>query len=299
MNKFMKVLAASALVATALTGCGSKAKYAKVGFGMVTTISQGKVNTTMATVGLDGDGKVQYLDIDCAQQNEAATGDDLKSKYEKKEAYGMKGDSPIGKEWNEQIDAFTAWAKDKTLDDIAKVETMDYHGGKAAKTGSDLAAGCTIVIDDMLAAVAEAGANAKEVEADKIGAGETTSISQGKVNTTAVSVALDADGKIVWSSIDCAQQDTKATGDALKSKYEKKEAYGMKGDSPIGKEWNEQIDAFTAWAKGKTADEVAKVETMDYHGGKAAKTGTDLAAGCTIVIDDILSALAEAAAAAK
>ncbi len=34
---------------------------------------------------------------------------------------------------------------------------MDYHGGKAAKTGSDLAAGCTIVIDDIQAAMAEAG----------------------------------------------------------------------------------------------------------------------------------------------
>ena len=298
MNKFMKVLAASALVATALTGCGSKAKYAKVGFGMVTTISQEKVNTTMATVGLDGDGKVAYLDIDCAQQDTKATGDALKTKYEKKEAYGMKGASNIKKEWNEQIDAFTAWAKGKTLDEIANVKTKDFHGGKAP-ADADLAAGCTIVIDDMLAAVKEAGEKSVEVEADKIGAGETTSISQEKVNTTAVSVALDADGKIVWSSIDCAQQDTKATGDALKSKYEKKAAYGMKGASKIKKEWNEQIDAFNAWAKGKTADEVAKVETMDFHGGKAAKTGTDLAAGCTIVIDDVLSALAEAAAAAK
>ena len=38
---------------------------------------------------------------------------------------------------------------------------MDFHGGKAANTGTDLAAGCTIVIDDFLGAYAEAIANAK------------------------------------------------------------------------------------------------------------------------------------------
>lgn len=167
MNKLLKVLAASALVATVLVGCGKKnetttsgeegAKYAKAGFGMVTTISDGKVNTTMATVGLDKDGKVNYIDVDCAQQDAEATGDNLLSKYEKKEKYGMKGQSPIGKEWNEQIDAYKVWATGKTLEEIANVETMDFHGGKAAKTGSELAAGCTIVIDDIQAAMAEAG----------------------------------------------------------------------------------------------------------------------------------------------
>ena len=68
----------------------------------------------------------------------------------------------------------------------------------------------------------------------------------------------------------------------------------MKGQSPIGKEWNEQIDAYKAWANGKTLEEVSNVETMDFHGGKAAKTGSELAAGCTIVIDDIQAAMAEA-----
>lgn len=164
MNKMKKVIAValSATMMATISGCtSSSAKYTKVGFGMVTTISQGKVNTTTATVGLDSKGKVAYLDIDCAQQNTEATGDELRSKYEKKEAYGMKGQSPIGKEWNEQIDAFTAWAQDKTLEEIAGVETMDFHGGKAAKEGTDLAAGCTITIDDILASYAEAFETAK------------------------------------------------------------------------------------------------------------------------------------------
>ena len=77
MNKFLKVLAASALVATVLVGCGKKgedtgaaaegAKYAKAGLGVVSSYSDGQVNSTIAAVGLDADGKVQYIDIDVAQ----------------------------------------------------------------------------------------------------------------------------------------------------------------------------------------------------------------------------------------
>ena len=77
MNKLLKVLAASALVATVLVGCGKKgestggaaegAKYAKAGLGVVSTVSEGQVNTTFAGVGLDADGKVQWIDIDVAQ----------------------------------------------------------------------------------------------------------------------------------------------------------------------------------------------------------------------------------------
>lgn len=164
MNKFMKVLAASALVATVLTGCGSKAKYAKVGFGMV--IAPGdQTSTTMATVGLDGDGKVQYIDVDAIQTPNGK--DETKTKKELGSEYGMKSASAElkqiegGAEWDAQAAAFEKWATGKTLDEIAKVETMDFHGGKAAKTGTDLAAGCTIVIDDVLSALAEAATNAK------------------------------------------------------------------------------------------------------------------------------------------
>lgn len=42
----------------------------------------------------------------------------------------------------------------------------------------------------------------------------------------------------------------------LKTKQELGEGYGMKKASAIGKEWNEQADAFAEFIKGKTADEV-------------------------------------------
>ena len=304
MNKLLKVLAASALVATVLVGCGKKnetttsgeegAKYAKAGFGMVTTISDGKVNTTMATVGLDKDGKVNYIDVDCAQQDAEATGDNLLSKYEKKEKYGMKGQSPIGKEWNEQIDAYKAWANGKTLEEVANVETMDFHGGKAAKTGSELAAGCTIVIDDFQAAVAKAIENAQEVSTDNLSLGRAMSYESDTyqepwtyLTTDLALVATDADGKIQWLDIETAK--IAADGSQLKTKTELQGDYNMKGTSPIGKEWYEQAAAFETWAKGKTADEVAKAAGED---GKP--TDTDLSSGCTISITQFQAAVADA-----
>ena len=101
MNKLLKVLAASALVATVLVGCGKKgedtgaaaegAKYAKAGLGVVSSYSDGQVNSTIAAVGLDADGKVQYIDIDVAQSTPGGDAEKTKTKKELKEEYGMKG----------------------------------------------------------------------------------------------------------------------------------------------------------------------------------------------------------------
>ena len=308
MNKFIKVLAASSLIATALVGCGGESKsaaaYTKVGLGIVSTLSDdGQVNTTMAALGLDKDGKIAYIDIDVAQ---STPGGDEKSQLDKTKKergadYAMKEASPIKKEWNEQAEAFEAWAKGKTPDEVAKVETMDFHGGKAAKEGTDLAAGCTITIDEFLEAVAKAASSAETVDAAKIGIGDVMSnnAEDKKLDTTIALVATDADGKVVYSNLDVAQIYKKDGTAITKSKKELQGDYAMKEASPIKKEWFEQGKAFEDWAKTKTADEIAKVETMDFHGGKAAKEGTDLAAGCTMTIDDFLAAYAEAFAAAK
>ena len=155
MNKFMKVLAASALVATALTGCGSKAKYAKVGFAMV--IEPGdQTSTTMATVGLDGDGKIQYVDLDVIQAPNGK--DETKTKDELKEAYDMKKASGIGKEWYEQATYLESKLVGKTADEVAAIETekKDEHHTAVPKAGSDIATGCTMDIGDFKAALAEA-----------------------------------------------------------------------------------------------------------------------------------------------
>lgn len=173
MNKLLKVLAASALVATVLVGCGKKgedtgaaaegAKYAKAGLGVVSSYSDGQVNSTIAAVGLDADGKVQYIDIDVAQSTPGGDAEKTKTKKELKEEYGMKGVSPIGKEWYEQAATFEEYCKGKTADEIAKTETekRDEEHTTVPKTGSDLAAGCTMDIGAFLEAVAEAFTNAQ------------------------------------------------------------------------------------------------------------------------------------------
>ncbi|WP_028044135.1 hypothetical protein [Candidatus Stoquefichus massiliensis] len=316
MNKLVKVLAASALVATVLVGCGKKdetgggdtaAKYAKVGLGVVSSFSdEGQVNSTMAAIGLDKDGKIQYIDIDVAQ---STPGGDEKTqldqtKKERKSAYGMKNASKAngkiaeGAEWDEQAAAFEKWAKGKTPAEVAAVETEDFHGGKAAKTGTDLAAGCTITIDDFLAAVDKAAKNAVEANAEKIAIGDVmeNDAEKKQLNTTIALVATDADNKIVYSKIDVAQiykgvTDTKSE---LKEKYGMKKTSADAGKIKDGGEWYEQAAAFEEAIKGKPVADVANIETEDYHGGKAPKTGTDLASKCTITIDAFLKAIAEA-----
>ena len=114
-KKLVALLACAALVAP-LTGCSSKsnAKIAKAGFGMVTDAQakgddKSQINTTMATVGLDSDGKIAYLDIDVAQQT-TDNAEKVQTKKELKEDYNMKGSSSIQKEWYEQIEALEQYA---------------------------------------------------------------------------------------------------------------------------------------------------------------------------------------------
>lgn len=299
MNKLMKVAVASTLVVTMLAGCSSTpaAKYAKVGLGVVSSFNEetNQVNTTMAAVALDKDGKIAYIDLDVAQSTPTDEKKALtETKKERGEAYGMKGASPIGAEWDEQAAALEEYCIGKTPEEVAGMELTDYHGGKAPAEGTDLAAKCTITIDAFLAAIDKAVANAKEVEADKVGVGEVmaNNADKAQVNTTIAVVATDANGKVVYTKLDVAQIYKGVTD----TKGELKDAYGMKGASPIGAEWNEQAAALEEYTLGKTLEEVAAVEVEDYHGGKAPATGTDLASKCTITIDAFLEAIAEAGA---
>lgn len=67
----------------------------------------------------------------------------------------------------------------------------------------------------------------------------------------------------------------------------------MKAASPIQKEWYEQVAAFEAWAKGKTADEVKA--GVDAEGNP---TDADLKAGCTIKANGFTEVVAKAMASA-
>ena len=254
-------------------------------------LAQAYVTVTGVTV--DAEGKVTSAVIDSVQANvnfDAAgkiTTDleaEIKTKNELGDDYGMRKASSIGKEWNEQADAFAAYCIGKTADEIAAIAADD----------ADLTAGCTMHRGNFQWLVVKAIGNAVESDAnvdDKIGLGVNTTIdssvdaseedglAQAYVTVTAATV--DAEGKVTSAAIDSVQvnvnfdQSGKITTDLeaeIKTKNELGDDYGMRKASSIGKEWNEQAEAFVSYCIGMTADEITAIAEGD----------ADLTAGCTM-----------------
>ncbi len=140
-----------------------------------------------------------------------------------------------------------------------------------------------------------------EATADKPGAAQ--------VNTTVCSLVLDAEGKIVsvtWDvqqtkiQFDNAGKPVLPAPEKILTKLEKGDAYGMRGASQIGKEWNEQIAAFAEYCVGKTVEEVLGLKVFqrdDAH--PAVPDVEDLKTSVTISVDGYLEALKKAAENAK
>ena len=182
MKKLLVLLVVGLLAVTSLTGCAAPKTY-KFGTGSYTTVSgkaavaastgvdaadgQVQVTTVYAAVLLDDAGKIVYVDIDAAQNKGTfdATGAIVKAeaaptKQEKGADYGMKGASAIGKEWNEQANALTAYFVGKTADEVAAI-AIDAEG---VTTVEDLKTSVSVGIDEYLASFAKAVANAVEVK---------------------------------------------------------------------------------------------------------------------------------------
>lgn len=310
----------------------------KVGVGSVTSLSvadatadkdgQVQANTTFATVVLEGD-VIKYVSIDTAQNTGkfdtkgVITGPEdptaTPTKKEKKDAYGMKGASEIGKEWFEQIAALEEYAIGKTVAEVVGMKTFardDAHPN--VPEVEELKTSVTMTVGDYLQAIQVAADNAVAVEnVAKVGSGSFTSLSiadatadkdgQIQANTTFAVVALDADGKIVYSSIDTAQNTGKfSTAGVITApedptltptKKEKKEAYGMLAASEIKKEWFEQIAAFEAYTVGKTVEEVVAMPTYDKGDGNHTDVPEveELKTSVTMTVGDYLKALENAA----
>ncbi len=120
-----------------------------------------------------------------------------------------------------------------------------------------------------------------------------TDASDGAVSVEGVAAAvlLDADGKILDCKLDAVAADVKFSaegkilnsGDTFPTKGEKKEDYGM---SAIGKtEWYIQVEKLEKHLIGKTANEVAGIES-----GNADV----IAAGCTIATTELTEAVVKA-----
>ena len=329
MTKMKKVLAVglAGLMAVGFAACSSSndsgknedtnkdaVATAKTGYAISSEIKEDEYNksetaleidSVCAAVLVDADGKIIDVKIDEAQTKpdlKKDNGDvsDLRTKLEKKEDYGMKSTSPIGKEWYEQVEAFEAWAKGKTAEEVKAGIGEDGYASDA-----DLKAGCTIYANGFATVTAKAVANATDCGAkatDTLKLGMTTSkyYESNETNlqydTDYAIVTVDADGKVTSCIIDASQAkctiaDGKFTVEkgAFKSKKELGDDYAMKSASPIGKEWYEQAAAYEQWCIGKTADEI-----KGCYGEDMSASDADLKAGCTITISAIADNTAKA-----
>ncbi|WP_297127113.1 hypothetical protein [uncultured Eubacterium sp.] len=329
MTKMKKVLAVglAGLMAVGFAACSSSndsgknedtnkdaVATAKTGYAISSEIKEDEYNksetaleidSVCAAVLVDADGKIIDVKIDETQTKpdlKKDNGDvsDLRTKLEKKEDYGMKSTSPIGKEWYEQVEAFEAWAKGKTAEEVKAGIGEDGYASDA-----DLKAGCTIYANGFATVTAKAVENATDCGAkatDTLKLGMTTSkyYESNETNlqydTDYAIVTVDADGKVTSCIIDASQAkctiaDGKFTVEkgAFKSKKELGDDYAMKSASPIGKEWYEQAAAYEQWCIGKTADEI-----KGCYGEDMSASDADLKAGCTITISAIADNTAKA-----
>lgn len=351
MKKTLAVFLAAAISVLSFAGCGSSTTASsaapasqaavssaaasgtvKTGLGVVsslassTPVKDGKgtavADVTAVAVTVGSDGKILKCSIDGlrAQVEFSDKGKLLtpettvfKSKNELGEAYGVKKVSKIGKEWNEQADAFAKYVVGKTADEVKGIAVSS----EGKPTVSELTASVTIHVGDFITAVQKAVNNAQDLGAkadDKLGLGIESSGAQSadagekdgiaQVYSYFTASTFGADGKITSSVIDATQNKVtfdktgKITSDVKaeqKSKNELGDAYGMKKASKIGKEWNEQAAAFAKYVVGKTADEVKGI-AVDSE-GKA--TDKELTASVTVHVGDFMKILDKAAANAK
>ncbi len=277
-----------------------------------------EIDTMIASVVTDLEGTILYINIDTCQnsakfdaEGQVAEGTAaIPSKKLLKEDYGMKKASAIGKEWYEQMVAFEEWALGKNLSEVAGLALdADAH-----TTDADLLTSVTIKLTDYVAALQVAAANMVEVDAAaKYGAANSSSMTaksatadaEGsmQMSDTYVLSGFDADGKVVFTMMDVAQNKGTFSAEGIVNPENKiidakkalGTAYGMTKASPIGKEWFEQAAAYEAWTVGKTVAEINAVETDEA----GHVLDADLATGCTMSVTAFGNSIAAAEANAK
>ncbi|MDD4797503.1 MAG: hypothetical protein PHO66_07030, partial [Eubacteriales bacterium] len=301
----------------------------KTGLAVITSIGDSKdagdadglaqVNSVVVAVTVGADGKILACKIDTAQtkinftaQGTLSTPADtvFASKQDLGSAYGMTKASSIGKEWNEQADAFAAYVVGKTIDEVKGI-SLNNEG---VPTEADLTSSVTMHVTDYIAALEKAVGSAQVLGAqqgDALGLGVTTNIANSvdatadkeglaQAYSTYTAVTFDTAGKITSCIIDASQTNVNFTADgkvstaldsAFQTKNELGAGYNMAKSSSIGKEWNEQAASFAAYAVGKTASDVAGVAVSE-----GVPTDADLTSSVTIHISDFLTVIEKAAA---
>lgn len=304
----------------------------KTGLGVITSLGSSKeagdedglaqVESMIAAVTVDADGKIVNCVIDGVQSKinftkEGKLSTDVSTTFSTKNElgteYGMSQASSIGKEWNEQAEAFAQYVVGKTADEVGGIAVTE----EGLAGDADLAAGVTVHIGDFISVVEKAVSNAQDLgasAADKLGLSVGTKISDSKdaaadangaaqAYSTFSVVTLDGEGKITSCIIDASQGqvDFDAAGKIVSdisakvsTKNKLGAEYGMAKASSIGKEWNEQAAAYAAFATGKTVEEVKGVAVNE-----GVPSDADLAASVTIHVTEFNEIIEKAASSAK
>ena len=281
---------------------GTEATYT-LGMGVVSNFDSSaagnaQIDTTFAAIVTDADGKIVSCRLDVAQNKMnvadglVTTGNEYPTKMEKGTDYGMAPVSSIGAEWDAQAQAFEEFVVGKTVDEVVALETQESNGHQVA-VDETLFAGCTMDIVDFKAAVEKAGSDAWAVtfttaDAFTLGVAAITDDADStaptadadgvvKMYTEFGAAVVGADGTILAALNDAIQPNITVdpAGEIVSTEYKgtKRELgadYGMAPVSAIGAEWDAQSAAFSQFVVGKTADEVAALETQESNGHNVA-----------------------------
>ena len=287
--------------------------------------AQAQADVTIAAVGFDVEGKVASVTIDVAQTRVAYDEDmqvtsdleeEVPTKKELEDDYGMRGASEIDAEWYEQAEALEEWMIGKTVDEITGMEVKEVdEAHQHVPDVEELTSSVTITVEGYLEAVEEAWENREEVSgAETVGLGIKTSIAkstseQAQVDTTMAATAFDSDGNVAGAQIDVAQirvafdeegQITTDLEEEVRTKVELGDDYGMVGASGIDAEWYEQMEALEDWMVGKSVDEITGMEVKEVdESHQNVPDVEELTSSVTITVESYLAVVEEAADNAK
>lgn len=157
----------------------------------------------------------------------------------------------------------------------------------------------------MLASVASLAGCGAASSTNKLGMGivvsDSTATGKAQIDATVAAVVTDANGKIVSCYLDVAQTkmsmeegalDTSAVD--LRTKQEKGDDYNMVTYGGAIAEWYQQADFFAQQVVGKTADEVAAIETVARDEEHNVAKDEAILAGCTMDITSFQEAIVKA-----
>lgn len=297
----------------------------KMGLGVTVSLDKSKAedqdllaqsDTTVAGVAFDAEGKIVKVILDVAQNKVPVVDgalqapEEFKTKKELGTDYNMKAASGIGKEWDEQALFLEEYFVGMTVEELEGIPVDE----DSYPTDEDVITGATIKIDKYQEAIIRAWENAQEVEGvDSIGLGIASNLGNQSSDADEESgakvqfednialVGLDEEGVVVASQTDVAQNTISFTLEGeLDGEYAEGSTkkmlgaeYGMKATSEsvgIGKEWDEQAQAYDEYLVGKSAEEVSGIELDEDN----KPIDPALLSGATISIGGIKAATEKA-----